>query len=371
MSVLIAAVARTPFALANHVLAGWHPVDLGAVVATEALSRAGISVTDVDELIVGCAEPVGAQGANLARAVALSAGWPDHISGMVIERGESSGTAALHAAGAALRIGQATTVVVAGICSASIVPPGAAARLRSYGRPWGRGPADRYEADGGLFATVQNAERQAAAINRHDRAAQEAWADRSRQHRSTNSEAIMAIGARPSDSVAIQKGTPVTADIRRFVPPHHELNPLFAADGTITAATFTPAADGIAAIVLTTEHPAPLGEIIGMGRAAAHPHDAAAGIARAAKSAGIDGSSVLDWHVAEPAAATALIMVDALGLEPSVVNQHGGMLSVGDAGAAEEIRLITDAIITAEVGDSGAAGVAGHSGSAVTVWKRL
>jgi len=74
-------VARSPVAPVDDALAGWHPVDLAADVATAAIARAGLGADQVDELIVGCAEPVGAQGATVARAVVLAAGWPVALNG--------------------------------------------------------------------------------------------------------------------------------------------------------------------------------------------------------------------------------------------------------------------------------------------------
>ena len=86
-------------------LAGWHPVELAGVVGLAALNRAGMSSAELDEVVVGCAEPVGANGADVARAVVLAAGWPADIGGHVIDRGETSGAAALQMAAASIVAG--------------------------------------------------------------------------------------------------------------------------------------------------------------------------------------------------------------------------------------------------------------------------
>ena len=98
MTVPILAAVRSPFAEADGVLAGWHPVDLSVEIANAAITRAGVTAASLDHVWVGCDEPVGAQGANLARAIVLAAGWPVTLGGTVVEAGPHSGVAALSAA---------------------------------------------------------------------------------------------------------------------------------------------------------------------------------------------------------------------------------------------------------------------------------
>ena len=95
--------ARTPVAALDSELSGWRPVDLAVVVVREVLNRAQATADRVDEVILGCAEPVGSQGADVARAIVLSAGWPAAIGGMVVERGETSGMSAIQVAADAVR----------------------------------------------------------------------------------------------------------------------------------------------------------------------------------------------------------------------------------------------------------------------------
>ncbi|NDH76995.1 MAG: hypothetical protein EBY52_09745, partial [Actinobacteria bacterium] len=159
MTVSILAAVRSPFAEADGVLAGWHPVDLGSEIARAAITRAGVTAASLDHVWVGCDEPVGAQGANLARAIVLAAGWPVTLGGTVVEAGPHSGVAALSAAVDAIEAGRVERALVLGVSSASIVQPGAAALARLYGRPWGDGPAARFADDGGLIPPVVAADR--------------------------------------------------------------------------------------------------------------------------------------------------------------------------------------------------------------------
>ena len=154
------AVARTAVRPVDGELAGWNPVVLAGVVGREALERAGLGPGELDEVVVGCADPVGACGADAARAIVLAAGWPVTVGGHVVDRGETSGLAAVQAAVAAIRAGQARTVLVIGLGLCSVVPPGAAALNRTYGAPWG-GVAERFAEVGGLLPGPRLAERAA------------------------------------------------------------------------------------------------------------------------------------------------------------------------------------------------------------------
>lgn len=369
MPVRLAAAARSPFVPVGGELAGWHPVDLAALVMHDACRRAGLDPGDIAEAWVGCAEPVGAQGADLARAAVLAAGWPDDIGGTVVDRAETSGSAALHAAAASLATGPGGAVVVVGVCSGSVVPPGASALARTYGRPWGEAPGQRVEHRGGLLPPAQAADRAAAGAG-IDRAAQDEAGERSHRRRGASSAAITAVPARPGEAVAVQKDAPVTADGVRTLPDEPgALPPMFDGDGTVTAMTFAPPADGVTALVLTT---GPGGaELMGTGRAAGDPLDPAGGVERAMAASGVDPALVDRWEIAEPTAATLLVVCRRLGLDPAAVNPGGGTLAVGDAGAAEELRLCADGLAVAAPEELVATVVVGTTGSAVTVWRRL
>lgn len=367
MPVRIAATRRSPFTGVDGALAGWHPVDLAA-------SLMNATVTDpatVDEVWLGCAEPVGAQGADMARAAILAAGWPDRIGGTVVDRGETSGTAALHAACAALEAGDITRAIVIGVCSASLVAPGASALARTYGRPWGDGPATRVEADGGLLPAPAAADRAAAAAG-IDRPTQDAWTTGSHERRGlVVSPAIEPTDARPGDRAAIQRGTPIAADARRERPDDPAtMPPSFDPDGTITGFTFSPPADGVTVVELAAGD-ATGPQVLARSRAAGHPLDptgaAAAAIRTVLDRAGLPMESVTRWEIAEPSAAATLLVIEEAELEPVRVNITGGTLAVGDAAAAEELRLVVDGTGHATSGDVVGCVAFGPTGAAVTL----
>ena len=431
--------ARTAVRPVDGELAGWNPVLLAGVVGREVLERAGFDAGVLDEVLVGCCDPVGAAGADVARAIVLAAGWPVSVGGSVIDRGETSGAAAVQAAVAAIRAGQARTVLVVGLGLCSVVPPGAAALNRTYGAPWG-GVAERFEEVGGLLPAPRLSERaaQAAGIGRTelDAAAEESRRRRSEvgsgsesatksgsgsapgsaagsaaasaagsaagpglrsgsgpppESRSRSaagsgsaagsaaSPAIVAVAARPGDAAGrgVYRGDPVAADVVRDWGDAAELPPAFDDDGLLTAATFAPPADCVSAVLLQAgEAPASGGTatVAGMGRAAGDPFDpvgnVAVAVGRALGDAGVELAAVDGISVVEHDAATALLVARSLDIDAERINRGGGAVATGNAGAAEELRVITDGLAVTGGQRLLLTISAGPTGSAAIVWQK-
>lgn len=361
----ITAAVRSPFAEADGVLARWHPIDLAAVVMDAALTAAGIDANTVDLVVAGCTEPVGAQGANAAHACALAAGWPPSIPGIVVDAETASGFAALMVAHDALAAGRARTAVVVGLNSASVVQPGAGALGRIYGRPWGPTVEQRYAESGGLLPPITAADRLARARG-ITQAQQDEWGLRSLDRRVAPPAALVTVGARPRESVAVQRDTPISDDAHRRIPVD-ELEPIFDPNGTTTAASFAPAADGVAVMVLSTAAAEPLGVLESASLGAGDPTDPLGGLGIARAAAPLPASS---WMIAEPSASTTLLAIQKLGIDESLVNQHGGTIAVGDAAAAEDLRLIIDGLHAAEAGAQGAALRCGGGAAGISHWRR-
>lgn len=378
VGVAVVAVARTAVRPVDGELAGWNPVELAGVVGREALERARLPAEDLDEVVVGCADPVGACGADVARAIVLAAGWPVDVGGVVVDRGETSGLAAVQAAVAAIKAGQARTVLVLGLGLCSVVPPGAAALNRTYGAPWG-GVAERFEEAGGLLPAPRLSERAAVAagIGRDDL---DAAAEESRRRRAAAgaSPAIVAVAARPGDAAGrgVYPGDPVAADVERSWGDAAELPPAFDDEGLLTAATFAPPADAVAAVLLqAAASPGPsdgVAKVAGTGRAAGDPFDptgnVAAAVAQALAEAGVELDDVDAIAVVEHDAATVGLVAGALGIDADAINLSGGSVATGNAAAAEELRLITDGLAKPGAGQLLLTISAGPTGSTAILW---
>lgn len=378
--VWLAGAARTAVRPVDGELSGWHPVELAAAVGQEVLDRTGADPAQVDEVIVGSAELVGANGADAARAVVLAAGWPHRIGGCGIDRAETSGAMAAQAAAATIASGQAGMVLVIGLGLSSVVPPGAGAMGRTYGAPWG-GVAERLADRGGLLPPPRLAERAAAEagiVRAELDAVAEESCRRCRDHDRCGSIVAVAArfaGARPD----IRWPAPVAADRVRDLGAVADLPPAFGEGGLLTAATFAPPADGVAALLLWAGEPSEPGDlqtaaVVGTGRAAGDPFDPIGGVGAAVDRAlAVVGLGITDMgavSVTEPTAAVPILVGRALGIDPAAINRRGGALATGDAGAAEELRLIADGLIGLEPGQHLLTISAGPTGSVATVWRR-
>ena len=376
LTVAAVAVARTAVRPVDGELAGWNPLALAGVVGCETLERAGLDAGALEEVVVGCADPVGACGADAARAIVLAAGWPVEVGGQVVDRGETSGLAAVQTAVAAIRAGQARTVLVIGLGLCSVVPPGAAALNRAYGAPWG-GVAERFADRGGLLPAPRLSERAASAAG-VGRIELDAAAEESRQRRAAAGPgaAIVAVAARPGDAAGrgVYRGDPVAADALRQWGDTGELPPAFDDEGLLTAATFAPPADGVAAVLLQAGPATPLATVAGMGRAAGDPFDpvgnVGAAVGRALADADVELDAVNNIAVVEHDAATVMLVARALDIDGACINRAGGAVATGNAGAAEELRLITDGLAGPAVAGGGPLLTisAGPTGSAAIVW---
>src|SRR5215469_10059357 len=89
---VIVSTARTPLAKSwRGAFNMTHGATLGAHVVQNAVARAGIEPAEVEDVIMGCAHPEGATGANIARQIALRAGLPVSVAGATVNRFCSSG----------------------------------------------------------------------------------------------------------------------------------------------------------------------------------------------------------------------------------------------------------------------------------------
>jgi acetyl-CoA C-acetyltransferase len=121
-SAVIVSTARTPLAKSwKGSFNMTHGATLGGHAVQHAIARAGIDAAEVDDVIMGCATPEGATGANIARQIALRAGCPVTVSGMTVNRFCSSGLQAIALASQRVMTGEADIFVAGGVESISCV----------------------------------------------------------------------------------------------------------------------------------------------------------------------------------------------------------------------------------------------------------
>ena len=121
-SAVIVSTARTPLAKSwKGSFNMTHGATLGGHAVQHAIERAGIDAGEVDDVIIGCANPEGATGANIARQIALRAGCPVTVSGMTVNRFCSSGLQTIALAAQRVIAGEADIYVAGGVESISCV----------------------------------------------------------------------------------------------------------------------------------------------------------------------------------------------------------------------------------------------------------
>ena len=143
----IVGAVRTPVGRRNGGLAGVHPVDSAAHVLTELVARTGADPGAVDDVIMGCVSQIGPQSIDIARNAWLSAGLPEHVPGVTIDRQCGSSQQAVHFAAQAVLSGTQDLVIAAGVENMSMVPMGSTVRLpmeAGMPPPFGQGWRDRY-----------------------------------------------------------------------------------------------------------------------------------------------------------------------------------------------------------------------------------
>ena len=140
----IAGAVRTAIGKRNGSLAGVHPVDLGAHALRGLVDRTGIDPAAVDDVIMGCVSQIGPQTFDVARNAWLSAGLPESVPGVTIDRQCGSSQQAVHFAAQAVMSGTQDLVIAAGVESMSIVTMGSTATLAMQaGMPSPHGPGWR------------------------------------------------------------------------------------------------------------------------------------------------------------------------------------------------------------------------------------
>ncbi len=139
----IVGAVRTPVGTKKGALKDVHPADLGAHVLKELVNRTGVDPSAVEDNIMGCVMQVGPQALDVARTAWLSAGLPDTVPGVTIDRQCGSSQQAIHFAAQGVLSGTQDLVVASGVEQMAKVPMGSSI-VQGMDFPYGAGWAERY-----------------------------------------------------------------------------------------------------------------------------------------------------------------------------------------------------------------------------------
>jgi acetyl-CoA C-acetyltransferase len=371
---VIVATARSPIGRAQKgSLKDLRPDDLAATIVRAVLDQVpALDPTEIGDLMLGCAQPAGEQGYNMARVVATMLGF-DHLPGTTLNRYCSSSLQTTRMAFHAIKAGEGDAYLSAGVECVSRYGNGrsdgiqdthnaafATARRRTVERAEAGADAWHDPREDGLIPDVYIAMGQTAEnlaqLKGISREIQDEFGVRSQNL----AEKAIANGfwAREITPVTLPDGTVVSTDDgpRPGVTMDGVagLKPVFRPDGTVTAGNCCPLNDGAAAVVIMSDTRArelgiqPLARIISTGLSALSPEIMGYGPVdasrQALKRAGMTIDDVDLVEINEAFAAQVIPSAADLGIEWDKLNVNGGAIAVGHPFGMTGARITTTLI---------------------------
>jgi acetyl-CoA acyltransferase len=341
LNVIVASALRTPVGRAlKGTLKDTRPDDLaGAALSAALRSVPGLSASDIDDVVLGCAMPEAEQGLNIARNAVFLAGLPNSVSAQTINRFCSSGLQALAIGGLAIQTGLQQVVIAGGVESMSMVP--------MSGNKVSLNPTLMETYPEAYIAMGHTAERVAKRFF-VSREAQDEFAVRSHER----ALAAQAAGRFQEELINVparifEGGTVRSREFGRDECPRSgttlevlaKLPPSFSVGGTVTAGNSSPLSDGAAAAVLLSDHKAkelgvePLGRLRGFAVAGVDPDIMGIGpvpaIQKLLKLTGLGLEQIDLFEINEAFAAQAVYCQRELGIADGKLNVNGGAIALG------------------------------------------
>ncbi|WP_305822091.1 acetyl-CoA C-acyltransferase [Massilia brevitalea] len=338
-----------------------HGASLGGHVLAAAIERAGIEAGEVEDVIMGCANPEGATGGNIARQIALRAGCPVTVPGMTVNRFCSSGLQTIALAAQRVLAGEGEIFAAGGVESISCVQQEMNTHML-------RDPALRAQKPEIYWSMLQTAEmvakRYGIARERQDvygvqsqlRAAAAQEAGRFDQEivpmTTVMGVADKASGRLLTREVTIAADEGIRADttlegvakIRTALP-----------GGVVTAGNASQFSDGASVSIVMSRRLAearglaPLGVFRGFAVAGCEPDEMGIGpvfaVPRLLQKAGLTVDDIGLWELNEAFAVQVLYCADTLGIPMERLNVNGGAIAVGHPYGVSGARLVGHALI--------------------------
>jgi len=358
---VIVSTARTPLAKCwKGSFNMTHGATLGGHVVQHAVQRAGIDPAEVEDVIMGCATPEGATGANIARQIALKAGLPVSVSGLTVNRFCSSGLQTIALAAQRIIAGEGQVYVAGGVESISCVQQEMNIHMLQD-LSLNKMKPEIY------WSMLQTAE-QVAKRYKITRDRMDEYGASSQQKACAAQAAglfeaeiapitvlagvidkVMGLTTKQitvSSDEGLREGTTVEAisGLRSALP-----------GGLISAGNASQFSDGAGACVVMDETLAeqrglkPLGRFLGFAVAGCEPDEMGIGpvyaVPKALSRLGLKVSDIDLWELNEAFAVQVLYCRDTLGIAPEKLNVNGGAIAVGHPYGVSGQRLTGHALI--------------------------
>ena len=359
-AIAVLSAKRTPIGGLMGSLSTMPASDLGGPAISAAVSGSGLTVPDIDEVIMGSVLTAG-QGQAPARQAALAAGIPNTVSCTTVNKVCGSGMKSIMLAANALRCGQTTAAIAGGMESMSGAPYLAPQARQGY--RFGHAQLlDHMQFDGLQDAyqgvAMGNFAENCAARYEFTRAQQDAYALESLQRAKRAMEqgffadeiVPVTIASRRGDILVDSDEQPGNAKPDK-IPL---LKPAFQKDGTVTAANASSISDGASAVSLmmldqaTEQDLTPIAVIRGYSESAHQPEwfttAPVTAIKRTLDTVGWTVEDVDLWEINEAFAVVPMAAMHELGLDHGKVNIHGGACALGHPIGASGTRIVTSLI---------------------------
>ena len=348
-AVIVEAV-RTPIGKRNGALADIHSADLSAVVLSALVERTGLDPALVDDVIWGCVTQIGDQAFDIARTALLSAGWPESVPGVTVDRQCGSSQQAIHFGAAGVIAGHYDFVVAGGVEVMSRVPMGA--NIAGDGDPFGGvGFTDRYKTapNQGIGAEMVAERWGLSRTQLDDFSAASHGKAAAAQDSGAFAQQIVSIETELglfSQDEGIRRGT-TAAKLAG-------LNPAFKEGGVIHAGNSSQISDGAAALLITTSELAeakglkPLVRVHTAVLAGADPlimlTAPIPATCKALTKSGLTMDQIGVFEVNEAFAPVPLAWLIDLGADAKLLNPLGGAIALGHPLGGSGARLSTTLI---------------------------
>ncbi|RVU45387.1 acetyl-CoA C-acyltransferase [Rubrivivax rivuli] len=358
---VIVSTARTPLCKSwKGAFNMTHGATLGGHAVKAAVERAGIDPGAIEDVLMGCANPEGATGWNIARQVALRAGLPISVSGITINRFCSSGLQTIAMAAQRIIAGEGDAYVAGGVESISCVQQ--EMNMHMFQDSWLK--EQKPEIYWPMLQTAETvAKRYQVAKERMDRFGAESQqkACAAQAAGLFNDEiAPITVMAGVADPVMGLRSKEVTVSADEGLRPGTTFEAVQGIrsampGGVVTAGNASQFSDGAGACVVVSETYAqqkglkPLGRFLGFAVAGCEPDEMGIGpvyaVPKVLKRLGLTVADIDLWELNEAFAVQVLYCADTLGIPMDRLNVNGGAIAVGHPYGVSGQRLTGHALI--------------------------
>ena len=381
--VVIISAVRTPMGSFGGSLKSVSATQLGAIAIKAAVSKAGISASQVQDVLMGCVIQANL-GQAPARQAAKFAGLPNEVVCTTVNKVCASGMKAIAQAAQSILLGDADIVVAGGMESMSNVP------FYSDAMRWGNKYGNASLVDGLAKDGLTDVYDGKAMGNAAELCAKECGISREEQDAFAiesykRSQAAWEAGKFNNEVVPVEipqrKGDPIVfaKDEEPFNVKFDKIPALkgaFVKDGTVTAANASTMNDGASALVLMSKEKAeelgvkPIAKIVSYADAEQAPEwfttTPSLAVPKAVAKAGLKMEDIAYWELNEAFSVVGIENTRRMKLDPAKVNVNGGAVSIGHPLGCSGARIIVTLVNVLKQNNAryGAAGICNGGGGA-------